>query len=814
MAQQTGGELAARLAAGAPREALFAAFLDELARPPSPGPAGPRRQVVVVEDVHWADAATLDLLVFLGRRLDRVAATLVLTVRDDELGADHPLRGVLSGLPSERVHELRPAPLSAAAVEELARRAGANAPALHPLTGGNPLLVTEVLAAGEVQPPAPVPRTVADLVAARRAALPEEAQQVVRLVSVVPTATELALLDAVLRPDPDAVEACAAGGLLVLGPHSIAFRHELLRHAVEASLSPLRRRDLNRRVLAALVAQGDRVDPARLAHHAREADDGPAVLRFATAAAERAASLGAHREAAGHYRSALAHADGIPSADHAHLLEQLAYHAYLLGAGAEALQARQQALALREADGAVESAGDDWRWISRLHWWLGDRAPAEHAAARAIEVLSSVEPGRGLAMAYSNQSQLDMLARRVESAIIWGERALDLARRLGDVDTQAHALVNTGSARGFADPARGSAELEEAVALAEAHDLPDHGARALVNLTWAALEERDYVRAEADLARGLRFAFDRDLGGYLYYLVGTRSWWRLERGDWAGAERDAREVLGRSELGGSQRLPSLVTLSRLLSRRGSWEEAAATLDEARRRVSTLGEVQRLAPVGLAAAELAWLSGDADRIAAARADAERAFAAAVETGHPWWTGELAFRLVRLGAEPDVPTRVAEPYARALAGDVRGAAAVFAELGCPYDEADVLSESADEADLVTALRRFDELGAAASARRLRQRLAQLGVARVPRGPRPATVANPAGLTARQLDVLELVAVGMPNAAIATKLSLSVRTVDHHVSAVLAKLGVGSRAEVAAAAARLGVGRPQDGQQPGPI
>jgi predicted ATPase len=145
IARQTGGRLAELLASGSPREAVFAALLDQLTRPP--------RQVVVVEDTHWADEATLDLLVFLGRRLERTPAMLIVTYRDDEVGADHPLRGVLGALPQGVVRRVRPQPLSEAAVAELARRAGRPAAGLRELTGGNPLLVTEMLAAGDTGVP-------------------------------------------------------------------------------------------------------------------------------------------------------------------------------------------------------------------------------------------------------------------------------------------------------------------------------------------------------------------------------------------------------------------------------------------------------------------------------------------------------------------------------------------------------------------------------------------------------------------------------------------------------------------------------------
>jgi predicted ATPase len=184
LGRQTGGQLAALLAAGSLRERLFAALLDELDQEARP-------QVVVVEDAHWADEATLDLLVFLGRRMERTRALLLVTFRDDELGADHPLRAAVGWLPPEVVRRVRLEPLSEAAVAELARRAGRPAPGLRELTGGNPLLVTEVLAAAD----AGVPLTVRDLVLARLAGLPADAQEAVRLVAVVPTRAELWLLE-------------------------------------------------------------------------------------------------------------------------------------------------------------------------------------------------------------------------------------------------------------------------------------------------------------------------------------------------------------------------------------------------------------------------------------------------------------------------------------------------------------------------------------------------------------------------------------------------------------------------------------------
>jgi DNA-binding CsgD family transcriptional regulator len=795
IARQTGGRLADLLASGAPREAVFAAFLDELDQ-------GSRPQVVVVEDAHWADEATLDLLVFLGRRPERTPALLIVTYRDDEVGIDHPLRGVLGALPQGVVRRVRPQPLSEAAVAELARRAGRPAAGLRTLTGGNPLLVTEVLAAGDPG----VPLTVRDLVLARLAGLPADAREVARLVAVVPTRAELWLLEAALAPEPAAVEACVAAGLLVFDSETAGFRHELLRQAVEGSLSTLGRRELNRRVLAALTGAGDReVDLARPVHHAREAGDTEAVLRYAPEAARQAAAVAAHREAVGHYRAVLPHAGRLPAPDRAELLERYSVEAYLSGLSGEAVAARRAAVELREAAGDREPLGEGLRWLSRLHWWDGNRQAAEAAAARAIAVLEPLEPGHQLAMAYSNHAQLDMLAHRHEAAMGWAGRAIELARRLDDQETLSHALTNIGSARLLAGDLGGRDELERAFEVAVAAGLEDHAARALINLATIGAEVRDYRHALPDLDRALAFVQAHELAGYVQHVLGHRARVKLDQGDWAGAEQDALAGLAERVQGGARVVDALVPLGLLQARRGD-PEAAATLQEATERAFATSELQWLAPVAAARAEHAWLRGDDRQVAE---EAAGVFELAARAAHPWFAGELASWLWLAGAPPPLPPAAPEPYRLLLAGDWRAAADAWRTLGWPYQRALALACGDQDEALLEALALLDGLGARQTAQRLRRQLRRRGHLRVPRGPTRATAANPAGLTSRQVEVLELLAEGLTDAQIAARLSLSTKTVGHHVSALLAKLEVGSRRQAAEAARRLGVALAKDGE-----
>ena len=714
IARQTGGRLATLLAAGSPREQLFAALLDELDQPA-------RAQVVVMEDAHWADEATLDLLVFLGRRMEQSRALLIVTYRDDELGVDHPLRTVIGRLPPAAARRLLLEPLSEAAVAELARRAGRPTAGLRELTGGNPLLVTEVLAAAD----AGVPLTVRDLVLARFGGLPADAQQVVRLVAVVPTRAELWLLEQSLGPpSAPAVEVGVAAGLLVVGEEAVGFRHELLRQAVEDSLSTLARRELNRRVLEVLAASTERqVDIARLAHHAREAGDTGAVLRYAPEAAKQAAAVAAHREAAGHYRAAIAHADRLPPPERADLLEGYSFQAYLAGLGKEALDARLAALQIREAEGSREQLGECLRWLSRLFWWAGRRREAEAAGARAIAVLETEPPGHQLAMAYSNQAQLDMLAYRSEAAMNWAGRAIELAQRLGDKETLTHALTNIGTARWTCGDQGGRDELERAFEVATAAGLEDHAARALVNLASGSVELRDYQHARGDLDRALAFTVQHDLVGYTQALTGVRASLRLDQGDWAGAEQDARAARAEWE-------PWRQGSDHSGGRAGGLGPAAGTPRRPRRHRHAGGGLRRGAcPREDCSGSDRWPRPRRARLAARGADriaeeAASAFELAVQVRHPWYRRGAGLLAVagRCAAGGSGGRRRTVPVAagRRLAGGRHA----WRALGCAYERAQALAHGDGEAGR-QALRLLDGLGASQAAHHLRRQLRARGI-----------------------------------------------------------------------------------------
>jgi DNA-binding CsgD family transcriptional regulator len=774
------------------RDRLFREVLAAFAARPEP-------TVIVAEDAHWADGATIELLRFLGRRIGDLPVLVVATYRDDEIGTDHPMRLVLGDLATApAVQRISLHPLSEAAVQQLAAGSGRDAAILYRLTGGNPFFLTEVLATeGET-----VPATVGDAVLARAARLSPEARAVLDVAAVVGTTIDATLLLTVAGPVLDEADECLDRGLLRGTDGGLAFSHDLTREAILAAIAPLRRRLLHARVLAALreAPEGERT-LAELAHHAEAAGDRAAVLEFAIAAAEQAAALHAHREAAAQYARALRFADRLPPAERARLLEGRSAACYFSAQGDEAIAARQAALEIWRSLGDPLKEGESLRWLSRVYcyWFQGQDAEAEAVATAALELLEPLAPGPELAMAYSNLAQLRMLDHDLEGTLQWGNRAIALAEQLGDIETLVHALTNVGAARHYAGDDQGHEELTRSLDLALAEGLIDHAVRALNNLAWMTLLAMRLDEAERWLTTGIAYAIEHSLDAYHWYFLAGRAALRARQGAWDAAEMEIRLLLRQPMLSPVTRIVALTTLGQVSARRGNLE-AAVAFDEALALAARTGKLLRLGPVRAARAEAALLTGERERV---REEALAVRDLVLERGNRWQRGEIAWLLWQAG-DRDIPTDdLAEPYALLIAGDFARAAAVWRHLGCRYDEARALAESDDPAMVRRAVPIFEELGARPALVHAVRRLRALGVRDLPplrRGPRATTRANPAGLTQREAEVLVLVAAGLRNAEIANRLFMTPKTVSNHLAAIYAKLGVTTRTEAAQAAAQL--------------
>ena len=785
LSRQAGPALSRALAAGDP-QAIYTALLDELA-----GGTDRAVTVVLVEDVHWADDASLDALAFLARRVERLPALLLLTYRDDEVPVAAPLQRVLGGLRAPVAVRVALAPLSVRAVAQLAGEPGAGQ-RVHESTGGNPFFVTELLAAEH----GGLPPSVSQAVLARVARLPKQTRALLELLAVVPARAEAELLDAVWPGWPEQAAAAEERGVVAVQGDVLAFRHELARRAVEEALPGSRARGLHARVLAALRARS--ADPARLVHHAERAGDADTLVEVAPLAARAAAAAGAHRESAAHYRRALELGDRYPEAERAELLEAFTVEASITCRIGEAMAAAEQALALREARGERWGIGRNLRWMSALSWFAGRRADMERQLAAALEVLETLPPGPDLALACSDLAlRIGLYGGRREEADRTADRAVSLAEAAADPAVLGHVQGRIGLLRAVLDADDGLLRrcLDRA-RMAGSH--LDVG-MAYQGRAQGAAVRRDREAARRWMAEGIEYLRARDVPGPLLYLRGLQAAWELADGNWGAAETSAGWVLAQPEGRGITGLHALETVARLQVRRGCPDEDAATLREMWTVAETCGMLPHVAPAACVLAEHAELTGD---WAGAVPPLRDARALARRLGLPLVASEVGFWLCRAGdldpAEIGEPDRD-DPYALAAAGEWRSAAAVWERLGCPFERARALADADDEDALLTALDIAAGLGAEPLAARIRAGLRARGVARVPRGPRAGTRANPGGLTSRQLDVLELLCEGLTDAEIAERLVVSVKTVNHHVSAVLDKLGVANRHEAARVAER---------------
>ena len=521
-----------------------------------------RLTVLIVEDVHWADEATLDVLTLLAGRIASVPALVLASYRDDELGRADQLR-VLLGELVRRGGRLKLEPLSPTAVAGLAQRNAVDPDELYRRTGGNPFFVTEVLAAGGDQ----MPETVRDAVMARAGRLSGTARRLLEAVAIVPGQVELWLLESLAGELVNRLDECVRSGVLDAGRTHVGFRHELARLAVEAAISPDRRIALHRKPLTALEARAnDAAYLARLADHAEAAGDREAVLRWAPAAAERAARLGSHREAAAQYGRALRFADGLPLAERADLLKRRVHECWMTDQFDSAIAAQVQALECRRTLGDRLGEGDALRTLSRLMFFVGRVREGEALALQAVELLESLPPGHELAMAYGNVSQRRMVVEDVDGAIEWGTRALGVAEALGDTEALVYALTNIGAAEVSAPDA--PAKLERAVALAREHGLEDYVGRAFQTIVFWGVRNRRFEFADRYLEPGLAFCHERGLDTWRLYLLTAQAQLHLYRGDWERAGDLAGLVLRDLRTAPFARGLAMTTLGLVRARRG------------------------------------------------------------------------------------------------------------------------------------------------------------------------------------------------------------------------------------------------------
>nr|WP_275691582.1 LuxR family transcriptional regulator [Mycolicibacterium sphagni] len=750
------------------------------------------RWVWVIEDAHWADGATLDLIRFLARRIDSLPLLLIVTFRDDELDREHPLSITLGDVATcAAVTRIGLQPLSRDAVAALAAGSGVNAGDLHQITGGNPFFATEVLAAGSGTLGRNVlPHSISDAVRGRLSRLSAAGRETAQAVAVCGPRVDPALLDKVCTAASTGLAECLDTAVLVTDWDAIGFRHELARRATLDQMSDHQRRILNARALAVLAEPP--VDPnalPALTFHADQAGDGDAVVRYGVAGAERAAGLGANRQAAELYALVLRHAVDTPAEQRVIWLEQHALATYLSGLSRVSVESFRAAAAQRHQLGDQLGEGDDLRWLSHMLWAMGRTTEATEAGEASLHMLESLGPTPQLAWSLANMAML--AACRYDPACLdYAGRCVEMGTAMGDPSVvvrargyiSLHAVLGTDS--GWDELEAGWREAMGPAALAE------HAGLFGVVISWTAAVHHDVHRADRVIAEAIEFCMDHDVGAFTGLHRGAQALTELHRGDWARALACADDVLTMPALVPLSHIMPLITVALIRARRGE-RSITPLLDEALEAAGA-DDLFRAGAVWAARAEAAWLAGDDD---AARAEAQRGLAAAGSQTDPWLVGHL-LRWAHLAGQPLDAAPAADaitPYRLEISGDWQAAADEWTRRDCPYDAA-IAQLGGDATAVEAALATFRRLGAKATARRAQQRLtAMRGTKR--RGRNSDTLSDPDGLTRREREVLRLIAAGHSDAEIATKLSISPKTAGHHVAAILTKLGVENRTQAAA-------------------
>jgi len=777
IASRLDGELLQLCRAEAKRDQLYGALLRQLSdlRP---------RTVIAIEDVHWADEATLDLLSYLGRRIQHLGVLLLVTYRDDALVTNDPLRLTFGALASQRATRRLSLPtLSISGVATLANGSGIDPTELHRLTAGNPFFVTELLQAGSDG----LPVSVRDAVLARTRTLSTQARDALDTAALIGARMQAELLVSLID-NPLVTDELISDGLLIKDGDDLRFRHEIARVAIEGAIPPYRKAAIHTKIIEALLASGSD-DDARLAFHAEGAGNAELVLTYAPRAGRRAAALGARREAAAQYERALRFVPATDVRTRAELLDNLAKQ---LSFFEEWEEKCSEAVALWNALGDSSRESDSLLSLAWGSWWLCRGTDFRQAGEAALKLAEPLGPSPQLAWASNTLAFRRMNEGRYQDSLSLIRHVHGMAAQLGLGDVISDCLtLEAQVVRALGEDWTAPMGAALQIALSGGHEFRAYNAFLFLYILYCADLRND--EAEQIFNDALAYCDLHDVGKPC--LLAERAGVLEKLGRWDECVSTIGAVLDERKVTRANRMQSLSILAKVMARRGQdgyWQY----LDEARDSSIGLEEREWLIFVGLARIEAYWLEGRPD---AARAELARIRDASAGLAVPYrrWLALWTRRLTGVAEPVDL-----EPFASYVAGDAAHAAELWDRLGYRYEAALALLDTKEETHLRESLAWLSNLGAEAAARLVRQTMRDLGIRSIPAGTRPATKAHPRGLTVREQQILELLSQGHSNEEISARLFISVRTVEHHVSAILGKLGVTTRKDAAREALKLGL------------
>lgn len=769
------------------RSVLFTNFFQELK-------TKNERFLLVFEDIHWADEATLDFVKFFIRRIDQLPCLFIITYRDNEIYSTHPLRNVLGQLPPHSFTKLTLGPLSKQTVLEMATQKGYNGEEVYGISGGNPFYVNEILASYSPGIPDNIKNSILSVYERQKGGTKTAWQ----IWSIMPEGLEIERMANIKRSWD--IDHCFAINVIVVQNGKVVFKHELYRKTIEESLTPIKRIEMNKMMLKLFLDSfEENGEIERILHYAKNAGEKKLVVKYALKAARKAAAMGAHREAAKLYRTAIEYSEESSTTQLAEIYDAYSYECFLDNQVNEAIASKEKVLRFENERVDVKKTGENLLFLSCLWWFGGDRSHAEHFALQAVELLKDQPASAAKAMAFSNMSRLKMLSDEPAECIMWGQKAAEMAEELGDEEVLSYTLNNLGTVQMLipASEQKGIDLLQQSLAIAVKHSYHEHAARAYASLGSGLVKIKNYDFAGEILGEGIRYCEDRDLNSWTAYLLSWQARLDMEKGNWTFAYSTADNLLENENQPAVTKIVALLVLAKVLMRQGE-KEMLTLLLEAKSMSFKTGELQRIIPSMVAMLEYEWLTGmtniEDDEIEQTAMLMQRAGSSLEKAEFTFWMKKAGRHFVQIG-------EIAEAYNVSSAAKASQAATLLEKWGCPYEQAMVLFEGRDD-DKRKAISIVQNLGATAVYEKLKQEMRNLGIKNIPRGIRNSTRSNAAFLTNREMDILRLLKEGLQNKEIGEKLYISAKTVDHHVSSILFKLEADSRFKAVAEAVRMGI------------
>jgi DNA-binding CsgD family transcriptional regulator len=770
------------------RSALFANFFQELS-------AKKGKLLIVFEDIHWADEGTLDFIRFFARRIYQLPCLFILTYRDNEIHSRHPLRNVLGQLPPDSFTRLVVTPLSKQAVVDMATHKGYSGEDVYSISGGNPFYVNEILASYSPG----VPDNIKDSILSVYERQKEGTKNAWQIWSVMPEGLEVERVATIKNSWWD-IDHCFAISVIIVQSGKVVFKHELYRRTIEESLTPFKRMELNKMMLELFLDSfEEKGEIERILHYAKNANEKKLVVKYAPEAAQKAALIGAHMEASKLYLTAIEYFEGNDTNQLAKFYKEYAYECYLSNQIQEAITFTEKVLNTLKENSDIEKTGDSLRFLSRLWWFDGNRKNAENFAWLAIEVLKDQPASFTKAMAFSNMSQLKMLSDEPAECTLWGEKAIAMAKELGNEEILCHALNNVGVVHMFIhfSEQKGIAMLQQSLEIALKNGYHEHAARAYTNLASGLVKMKNYAFARKTLDDGIHYCEEGDLNSWGIYMLSWKARLNLETGDWREACSIADNLLKNENQPAVIKITVLIVVAKVLMRKGEKDVLALLLEAKTRSFETM-ELQRVIPSMAALLEYEWLTG---KTIIEQDDIEQTTVLMQQAGIDLEKNEFAFWMKKAGRYFVPGKDIAEAYDTSSAAKTLKAASFWEKTGCPYEQALVLFEGKED-DKRKAIKIVQDLDANAVYEKMKQEMRNSGIKNIPRGIRKSTRSNAAFLTYREMDVLRLLKENMQNKEIAAQLYISAKTVDHHISSILFKLDASSRSKAVSEAIRAGI------------